>query len=200
LTEETDLIDRLYRGEMSAFRELVDRYKKRIYYLAFDLSRNAADAEDISQEVFLKAFRSFGTFKRGAKLSSWLYRVTYNAGLDHLRRRSLYPETVESEILDAGEPVSAGPSDRLSRDPGYLAEQKLLREQVERALLKLSVQERLVFSLRHDNDLALGEIAEVMNISIGSVKSYLFRGLQKLRREISARLDISGKEGSYERL
>jgi RNA polymerase sigma-70 factor (ECF subfamily) len=200
LIDETDLIDRLSRGERPAFRELVDLYKKKVYYLALDVSRNAADAEDISQEVFLKAFRSFGTFRKGAKLGSWLYRITYNTCLDYLRRRSLYPEAAETDVLDRGEPVEPGPARRQALNPGQLAEQRLLRERVDRALLKLSVQERTVFTLRHDEDLMLDEIARVMDISIGSVKSYLFRGLQKLRREMAEVLNIPKKEGVDERL
>lgn len=200
MTEETELIDRLSRGEMSAFRELVERYKKKVYFLALDLARNPVDAEDISQEVFLKAFRSFGTFKKGAKLGSWLYRITYNAGIDHLRRQSLYPETAKDEVLDASVHADARSERSRSLDPGHVAEQRLLREHIDRALLKLSVQERTVFTLRHDNDLMLKEIGEVMNISVGSVKSYLFRSLQKLRREMAEHLNIPGKEGSHERL
>ncbi len=191
---ETELIDRLSRGETAAFRELVELYKKKIYYLALELAGNSADAEDISQEVFLKAFRSFGTFRKGAKLGSWLYRITYNASIDHLRRRSLQPATAETEILDTGEPAAAGLERARGEDPGRIAEQRLLREQIDRALLSLSLQERMVFTLRHDNDLMLDEIADVMNISIGSVKSYLFRGLQKLRKEMSQALNLPGKE------
>ena len=194
MTEETELIERLSRGETAAFRDLVERYKKKVYYLALDVARNPADAEDISQEVFLKAFRSFKTFKKGSKLGSWLYRITYNAGIDHLRRRSLYPETVESEVLDAGVPAGPGSAASKTQDPGRIAENRLLREHIDRALLKLSLQERMVFTLRHDNDLMLEEIAEVMSISIGSVKSYLFRSLQKLRKEMSPHLNIPARE------
>ena len=75
MTEEKELIDRLSKGDTAAFRELVETYKKKMYYFALDMVADPADAEDVSQEVFLKAFRSFKTFKRDAKLSSWLYRI-----------------------------------------------------------------------------------------------------------------------------
>jgi RNA polymerase sigma-70 factor (ECF subfamily) len=154
-----------------------------MYYLALDMVGNPADAEDISQEVFLKAFRGFKTFKRDAKLSSWLYRIAYNASIDHLRRKSLTPEPVEDEILDVSR---AGFSDSpASPDPARTAENRLLRDRIEKALQKVSARERTVFLLRHYNDLMLDEIAETMQISIGSVKSYLFRCLRKLQKELA---------------
>ena len=200
MTEESKLIDRLSRGEPGAFRELVELYKKKVYYLALEMARNAADAEDISQEVFLKAFRSFGTFKKEARLGSWIYRITYNASIDHLRRLSLQPESADGAVLDGGEPVEPGGPRRRDLDPGRIAEHRLLREHVDRALLKLSLQERMVFTLRHDNDLMLDEIAEVMDISVGSVKSYLFRSLRKLRSEMAGVLNMPAKDGADERL
>lgn len=184
MIEETELVERLGRGDTEAFRELVETYKKKMYYLAFDMVGNAADAEDISQEVFLKAFRGFKTFKRGAKLSSWLYRIAYNASIDHLRRKSLVPEAAEEAVLDTGK---GGFGEATSTaDPAVTAETRLLRARVEKALGKVSSQEKTVFMLRHYNDLRLDEIAETMQISIGSVKSYLFRCVQKLRKELGA--------------
>src|SRR4030043_30042 len=98
--EEKELVERLSAGDPAAFRELVEAYKKKMYFFALDMVGDPADAEDISQEVFLKVFRGFKTFKRDAKLSSWLYRIAYNASIDHLRRRSLTPEAVEEAVLD----------------------------------------------------------------------------------------------------
>jgi RNA polymerase sigma-70 factor, ECF subfamily len=183
VTEEKELIDRLSRGDMPAFRELVEAYKKKMYYFALDMVGDPAEAEDVSQEVFLRVFRGFKTFKRDAKLSSWIYRIAYNTAIDHLRRKSLAPRTAEDEILDTG---SAGFSEAPSSpDPARMAENRLLSALVERALQKVSSQERTVFLLRHYNDLMLDEIAETMQISVGSVKSYLFRCLRKLQKELA---------------
>ena len=182
MTEEKELIDRLSRGDMTVFRELVETYKKRMYYFALDMVGDPADAEDVSQEVFMKAFRSFKTFKRDAKLSSWLYRIAYNASIDHLRRRSLAPQAVEDTVLDAS---SGGFSDSPSaQNPAQTAENRILRARIEKALEKVSSQERAVFLLRHYNDLMLDDIAETLQISIGSVKSYLFRCIRKLQKEL----------------
>ena len=181
--EEKELVERLSAGDPAAFRELVEAYKKKMYFFALDMVRDPADAEDISQEVFLKAFRGFRTFKRDARLGSWLCRIAYNTSVDHLRRRPLIPETMEDAVLDSG-------SDGFrelppSSDPARTAETRLLGVRVERALQNVSDRERTVFLLRHYNDLRLDEIAEAMQISVGSVKSYLFRCLRKLRKEFS---------------
>jgi len=192
VTEEKELIERFGRGDMAAFREIVESYKKKMYYLALDMVGDPADAEDISQEVFLKVFRGFKTFKRDAKLSSWLYRIAYNTSVDHLRRRSLAPEAVEDSVLDVS---SAGFSESpASPDPARTAENRLLGATVERALQKVSSRERTVFLLRHYNDLMLDEIAETMQISVGSVKSYLFRCLRKLQKELA----VPGTAGQME--
>jgi len=192
VTEEKELIDRLSKGDTAAFRELVEAYKKKMYYFALDMVGDPADAEDISQEVFLKAFRGFKTFKRDAKLSSWLYRIAYNTSVDHLRRRSLTPEAVEDSVLDVSRAgFSESPA---SSDPARTAENRLLGARVEKALQKVSSRERTVFLLRHYNDLMLDEIAETMQISVGSVKSYLFRCLRKLRKELA----VPGTAGQME--
>ncbi len=198
LREEKELIDRLSRGDTDAFRELVETYKKKMYYFALDMVGNPADAEDVSQEVFLKAFRSFKTFKRDAKLSSWLYRIAYNASIDHLRRRSLAPQAVEDTILDAS---AGGFSDSSSsQNPAQAAENRLLRIRIEKALEKVSSQERAVFLLRHYNDLMLDDIAETLQISIGSVKSYLFRCVRKLQKELEIHQTPSPREAADEGL
>jgi RNA polymerase sigma-70 factor, ECF subfamily len=185
LTDEQELIEGLARGDRAAFRTLVETHKKRVYFLALDIVGNPVDAEDVSQEVFLKVFRSFDTFRRGAKLGSWLYRITYNACIDHLRKKALTPEPMEDGALESASgnhPQAFAPSS--GADPAAAAESVLLRERIERALSAVSPQERAVFLLRHHEDLALGDIAEALGLSVGSVKSYLFRAVRKLRKEL----------------
>jgi RNA polymerase sigma-70 factor (ECF subfamily) len=200
VTEEKELVDRLSRGETAAFRELVEAYKKKMYYFALDMVGNPADAEDVSQEVFLKVFRSFHTFKQDARLSSWLYRIAYNTSIDHLRRKSITPEAVDDEVLDASAQDAGFGESSAAQDPARLAERALLRTRVDMALQKVSAQERAVFLMRHDNGLKLDEIADALKISIGSVKSYLFRCIQKLRRELATQEEFPQVEVSDERM
>lgn len=196
MTDEQELIAGLARGDRAAFRELVETHKKKVYFLALDMIGNHADAEDVSQEVFLKVFRSFDTFHREAKLGSWLYRITYNACIDHLRKRATTPEPMEDEALEAGfrsHPQISVPL--ASENPAAAAERSQFRERIERALETVSPQEKAVFLLRHYEDLALGDIAEALGLSVGSVKSYLFRAVRKLRKEILPAGSAAGAGG-----
>jgi RNA polymerase sigma-70 factor (ECF subfamily) len=198
LMDESTLIAGLARGDERAFRELVERHKKQVYFLALDMVGNSIDAEDISQEVFLKVFRSFGTFRKGAKLGSWLYRITYNASIDHLRRKGSMPEAVPDEVLDSRSQTDAGQPAAIAQDPARIAESKLLQEKIALALDKVSPQEKAVFLLRHYDDLMLKDIASTLGLSLGSVKSYLFRAVHKLQRELGNAASIPGVEISHE--
>jgi RNA polymerase sigma-70 factor (ECF subfamily) len=185
VTDEQELIQRLALGDRSAFREMVEIHKKKIYFLALDMVGNPADAEDVSQEVFLRVFRSFKTFKQDARLGAWIYRITYNASIDHLRKRALTPEPMANEALETGfqsHPQIAEP--QASLDPEVAAERGLLRDRIEKALGNISPREKAVFLLRHYEDLSLKEIAESLELTVGSVKSYLFRAVRKLRTEL----------------
>jgi len=196
--EESSLIEGMARGDRTAFREFVEQYKKKVYYQALDMVGNSVDAEDISQEVFLKVFRSFSTFKKDAKLSSWLYRVTYNASIDHLRRKESVPEPVGDEVLEFRSREDAGLPPRGAMDPALAAESRLLQAKISRALEKVSPQEKAVFLLRHYDDLMLKDIASSLGLSIGSVKSYLFRAVRKLQKELGGSAPISGMEASHD--
>jgi RNA polymerase sigma-70 factor (ECF subfamily) len=199
MMDESAIIEGMARGEPRAFRELVERYKKKVYYLALDMAGNPVDAEDISQEVFLKVHRSFSTFRRGAKLGSWLYRVTYNAAIDHLRSKNAAPEPMADEALESrsregnGLPYGGGPP-----DPAAAAEERELQARIARALEKVSPQEKAVFLLRHNEDLMLKDIAETLGLSLGSVKSYLFRAVRKLQKELREPAAVAGWEASHE--
>jgi RNA polymerase sigma-70 factor (ECF subfamily) len=196
--DERSLIEGMARGDRAAFRDFVERYKKKVYYLALDMAGNPVDAEDISQEVFLKVFRSFATFRKDAKLGSWLYRVTYNASIDHLRRKKFVPEPVGDEVLESRSQEDAGLPPRGAMDPALAAESSLLQARISKALEKVSPQEKAVFLLRHYDDLMLKDIASSLGLSIGSVKSYLFRAVRKLQKELGGSAPISAMEASHD--
>lgn len=181
MIDEHLLIDRAQRGDMEAFRELVERSKVKIYRLAYDLTGNRHDAEDLSQDVFLKAYRSLGSFRREAKWSTWIYRITMNTCLDQRKLKSRgaieYREDVESNLQNGAAPSS--------HRPDKVAEGSMMQKDIEKALDALTPQERSVFVLRHYHDLPLKDIAHTLEIAEGTVKSYLFRALQRLQRELA---------------
>jgi len=194
----TALVEKICQGDMSAFRKLVEDYKKKIFYIAFDFLRDHHEAEDISQEVFIKIFRSIDKFKRDAKMSTWIYQITVNTCIDAIRRKKAKPtmqinEEKSSDYLAADSILSAKIS-----SPESSADASLLQIKIQEALNKISDKERAVFVMRHYNDLSINEIADVMKISSGTVKSFLFRGLQKLRKELSFYQEKPSLEVGYE--
>jgi RNA polymerase sigma-70 factor (ECF subfamily) len=197
--DEQQLVDGLARGDRAAFRVFVERYKKKVYFLALDLVGNPVDAEDVSQEVFLKVYRSFGTFRKDAKIGSWLYRVTYNACIDHRRRKDLTPEPVADETLEA-QGLADGPfgGQAAAFDPVQAVESRQFQARIARALETVSPQEKAVFLLRHYDELMLKDIAEALHLSVGAVKSYLFRAVRKLQKELGAPGAAAGMEVSHD--
>ncbi|MBN1272422.1 MAG: sigma-70 family RNA polymerase sigma factor [Candidatus Aminicenantes bacterium] len=196
--DEQTLIDGLHNGEEAAFRELVEKYKKKIYYLAYDFTRNHHDAEDISQVVFMKVYRSMRTFKRNARLSSWLHRIAVNASIDHIRKKSEASDSMDEEnFKELPAEYSLG-GERYEENPEKSAEVRMIEARIEKALEKISNRERIVFYLRHYNNLNLQDIAETLGLSLGAVKSFLFRAVRKLRKELSAYQNPDSLEASNE--
>jgi len=118
--------------------------------------------------------------------------VTYNASIDHLRKRGAAPEPVEDSVLESRSQADSGLPGAVPSDPAAAAESSQLRDRIDRALDKVSPQEKAVFMLRHYDDLMLKDIAESLGLSIGSVKSYLFRAVRKLQKELGRPALISG--------
>jgi RNA polymerase sigma-70 factor (ECF subfamily) len=196
MTDERALVRRIQQGDASAFEELVEGYKREVYYLALDLSGNHHDAEDLSQEVFIKAYRGFGGFRSGAKISSWLHRITVNAYIDSRRKKAHKMVTlVDRTNEDNIDPLEAA-WDEKTGNPEREASSAGIGEHIEAALAKLSEQERAVFVLRHYHDMQLKEISRTLKVAEGTVKSLLFRSIRKLRDHLSFYRDELGLEDS----
>lgn len=181
MIDEKLLIDRAQHGNMDAFRELVEHSKITTYRLAYDLTGNRHDAEDLSQEAFIRAYRALKTFRGESKWTTWLYRITMNIYYDHWRMKSKrgleYRDDLETSIVKAD-------IEHPTPSPEKVAEAGVIQGHIDRALESLSPQERSVFVLRHYHDLPLKEIASTMKIAEGSVKSYLFRAIKRLQKEL----------------
>jgi RNA polymerase sigma-70 factor (ECF subfamily) len=192
--ESPQLVERLRAGEPAAFREMVECYQRDIFALAYDLCGNHHDAEDLSQEVFIKAFRGIGSFRADARLGSWLYRITMNAHIDHKRRKPVQLVSIDAHALDPEQPASERMAELAAAEarPDQSAGAARFQVDVENALDALSTQERSVFVLRHYHDMKIGEISETLSIAEGTVKSLLFRSMRKLRDRLSQYRDEVG--------
>ena len=192
MTSEARLVERLRTGDSSAFRELVETYKRRLFTLAYDLCGNIHEAEDISQEAFIRVFQGIEKFRGDAKLSSWLYRIVVNLSFDRRRKKSLAAMELR-ESFEGNEHHPALPTAAAEADPERMTEAGMIRRHLRRALAELSPQQRTIFVLRHDHDMKISDISEVLNLADGTVKSQLFRALQRLQRKLAFyRADFKG--------
>ncbi|MCG3120054.1 MAG: ECF RNA polymerase sigma factor SigW [bacterium] len=182
--DEKELIRRLQAGETSAFRELVENHKRALFNLAYDLLGNAQDAEDISQEAFIKVYHSIGDFRGDARLGSWMYRIVVNLCLNR-RRKKAWSEMELRESFEDDATHAPTPTSDHEANPEKTTEAEMIRQHLRRALDLLSPQQKTIFVLRHDDDLPLAEISKILKISEGTVKSQLFRALRKLQEELA---------------
>ena len=171
------LVERFQGGEIAAFEEIVDRCQKHVYNLAYRITHNHEDSHDISQEVFMKVFRSLGKLKNISAFDPWLRRVTINACMDYLRRRP-NEHTIENFDCLTHEFITSGRNTR----PDRPLESDELEKLISRAVDQLPNRQRKVFILRHYEGLALKDIARSLNCSLGTVKAHLFRATRRLRK------------------
>lgn len=172
-------------GDKVAFRKLVETYQRRLFAFCYDLTGSAADAEDLSQEVFVKMWKGLSSFRTEAKLSSWLYRIAMNTWIDWGRRKNAKLDSAKNELEEGSLTDHNGQSFYQLWGPERSTENSILQEELKTALDSLSAKERAVFSLRHFEDLKLGTIGERLGITTGTVKSHLFRAVQKLQVQLS---------------
>ena len=177
--EESRLVELLRQGDRGAFSELMEAYQKQVYLLALRTVGDPEDAADMTQEAFLRAWRSVGSFRGDSKFSVWLYRLTTNVCIDFLRSRGRKPTvslTVENEDEETQELDVA--DERF--DPETLFERAELRRSVQRGLDSLPEDYRVILILRELNGLSYAEIGETLQLEEGTVKSRLFRARKKL--------------------
>ena len=183
---DDDLIKRAQANDLDAFCRLAERYARRIHLLASHYCRNAQDAEDLSQEVWLKAYQAVRTFRSDSSFYTWLRRITINAFLNHRRtnffRRRGQTTAVQLMPLDSDTPETLLESSSASPENIY---NKLLFENVVSALAELTPSQRLAFLLRHYEGMTYEEIANAMNCSTGTVKKGVSRAIGKLRARLS---------------
>ena len=159
--------------------ELAERYQKRVYALALDLTGNHHDAEDLSQEALLKACENLDSYRGDAKPFTWLYRITVNTYLNATRSQSRQATAPQPDFDRTSEGVGAPP------DTGEHAEREQMQQHITEAMDALSPRERSAFVLKHEHDLRIKDAAAAMDVAPGTVKSLLYRATRKLRDELA---------------
>lgn len=183
-TSDATLISQAQTGNHSAFETLVHRYDQAVLRLALNLSGSEAEAQDIYQEAFFKAYRSLRNFRFECSFYTWMYRIVTNLCLDHLRNRRVRREDSAIAVSSNGEEYDLfcylpDLHPRSNPERGLLNRE--LRLRIGRALQKLTPRERMVFELKHYQGLRLRAVGEILDTTEETIKSTLFRATQKMR-------------------
>jgi RNA polymerase sigma-70 factor (ECF subfamily) len=179
---DQDLVAEVLEGEEDAFAQLYDRYRLKIYATAYRIVQNAAEAQDATQEIFLKLYRSLSEWNpRKSKFSTWMYRLAANHAIDCWRMRRRRQESQPGDMPDREALPEHSIGDAILTPFGAL-EKKESVEQIRRCVDELPELQKKVFLLRYFQDLKLEEIAEMEDCSLGTVKTSLFRATHTVRR------------------
>jgi RNA polymerase sigma-70 factor (ECF subfamily) len=187
LEADADLavVRRVQAGEVDAFDQLIMKYRGRVYSVIYNLTSNREDAADLTQDAFIKSFQSINRFQGQSSFFTWLYRIAVNSTLTHLRKNRLRTffsfEKINEEDSVSAE-VIAALTDESGADRETFARE--LQEKLNEAMQKLSIPHRTVITLFEIDNLSHHEIAEIMNCSVGTVRSRLHYAKQLLQAEL----------------
>lgn len=175
------VLARARQGDEDAFRVLVEQHSRSVFRLAYRMTGNEQDAEDVVQESFLRAYKQLGRFESRANFGTWLYRITANCCVDLMRARQARHDQSRGESLEAAEPLPAGDGP----GPERLAESAEIERRVQLALGGLSPLERAAFTLRHYEGRTIDEISATLGLGTSAAKHSVFRAVKKLRAALA---------------
>jgi RNA polymerase sigma-70 factor (ECF subfamily) len=183
--KDTEFIDRLIARDQSAFKQLVNEHKDRIYNTCLGFLRNPHDAEDVSQEVFIQVFNSIGEFREEASLSTWMYRIAVTKSLELIRyrkrkKRSGFFQALSSVFSDPDEK----PDESQYMHPGVRLENKERAEILFSEIEKLTEKQRIAFTLQKVEGLSYQDVANVMELTVPAVESLIYRGKENLKKQL----------------
>ncbi len=171
---DQELVQKVRNGDRRAFTVLMRRYQERVYWVARRIVGSHDDADDVTQEAFVKAFVGLGDFRGDASFYTWLYRIAVNLSLNSVRKRQVLNYLGESAILSRILPRG--------EDPEREVEFRDLQSRLEKAVAQLPEKQRAVFVLRHYEELSYEEIAQILKTSVGGLKANYFHALKKVQQ------------------
>src|SRR5579863_294685 len=182
---DAEQVQQALGGDQDAFRVLVERHGRSLFRLAYRMTGNEHDAEEVVQEAMLRAYRRLDKFESRANFGTWLYRIGVNCALDLMRKRK--PEAIHRQQISGSGEEELDPLDlAVSTDPGpdRLMLSGEVRDKVKAAMMELSPVERTAFVLRHFEGRSIEEIGSTLGLGAGATKNSVFRAVQKLRRTL----------------
>jgi len=190
-TETAAVLARARQGDSEAFRVLVERHSRSVFRLAFRMTGNEQDAEDVVQEAFLRAYKQLGRFESRANFGTWLYRIVANCSVDMMRAKHARHDMTRSESLDEAIELPAHDAP----GPERLAQSAEIQARVRAALDGLSPLERAAFTLRHHEGRSIDEISRTLGLGTSAAKHSVFRAVKKLRVALAPMQAAAGRTG-----
>ena len=186
---EKELLHKAQQGDNFAFEQLVSSYDKQVLSLAYSMVGNADDAQDVYQEALISVYKALPKFRMQSDFFTWIYRITVNKAINFKRKRYRYQikSLTKSEPDNFGSDYDARIS--VSETPEEISVKKELKDAIEEAVMLLSSKERMAFVLCHQQGYKIREAAELMDCSLGTVKSYLFRAREKLKVHLKSYME-----------
>ena len=192
--DESALVAQAKAGDQNAFGELVNRYERKIYRLAKNITRNDEDAEDVLQDAFLKAYSHLDNFKGDSKFYTWIVRIAVNEALMRLRKRKTDRSVPLDEPVDLGEETVTREIAVWDDNPEQRYSKEEWRQILDEAVESLKPDFRTVFVLRDIEELSTEETAEALGISVPAVKSRLLRARLALREKLTRQFKRKGED------
>ena len=183
--DELKIIESCLLGNTQMFSWLIDNYKNMVYNLAYRMSSNSQEAEDISQEAFLRAYQSLGRFNPSYKFSTWLYQITLNIIRDRFKKKGLNYVSLDTPIKTDDSEFYPQPLDS-TNDPEQIVARQEDARAVQQAIYSLPLKYREVIVLRHLQDLSYIEISNILKLPQGTVKVRLYRAREQLKKILEA--------------
>lgn len=177
-------------GDLASFERLIEKHQQVAYNIAYRMVGNEEDAKDMTQEAFIKVFKSIKSFREDSSFSTWLYRIVMNTCKDELRKRKINVVSLDRS-LETGESSAQLDIPDLTYSPEVAYEKKELHELLQEALVSIPEQNRTVVVMRDVQGFSYEDIAAVMNIPVGTVKSRINRGRHMLRERITQHYNLS---------
>jgi RNA polymerase sigma-70 factor (ECF subfamily) len=182
---DAQIVAEALKGSQAAYADLLRRYQRPVHSLVLRMVRDPARAEDVAQEVFLKAFRALGSYDQTRKFSSWLFKIAHNTAIDKLRRKQLDTIALEQPEEERMDVLSRVPDER-SETPEAAVSRHDLARALEEALGELRPEYREVMLLRFQEGLSYEEIAEIAGLPLGTVKTHIHRARKAMARHLAA--------------
>ena len=185
---DLEIIDEVLGGNRAAYAELVKRHQRYIFTLALRFTRSREDAEEVSQDVFVKAYRSLGNYQRTAKFSTWLFTIVYHTSMTYLRKKKLNTSSIDDEETMIQLESCSGVAD------GYSVEKKSRTFYVNKAIEMLLPDDATIITLFYQGEQSLEEIAKVMEMEANTVKVKLHRARHRLKQKLESLLKDEVKD------